>query len=186
VASLVARWYVAHSDAQSKVDHFLENEAKGLHPSPPLSSSLPLNRRAGTKIIGAHSIEELCSKLKRPRKIILLVKAGTAVDDFIGQIIPHLEKGDIIIDGGNSHYPDSIRRTKELEDKGFLFVGSGVSGGEEGARYGPSLSEYHRSHVLCRCGSDLKHSARRQRRRVAGHQGDLPEDRRPDRRRALL
>lgn len=93
----------------------------------------------GTKVQGAHSIEELVAKLKRPRKIILLVKAGSAVDDFIKQLEPHLEPGDIIIDGGNSHYPDSIRRTKELESKGLLFVGSGVSGGEEGARYGPSL-----------------------------------------------
>ena len=93
----------------------------------------------GTKIVGAFSIEELVAKLKRPRKIVLLVKAGQAVDDFIAQLVPHLEKGDIIIDGGNSHYPDSNRRTKELESKGLLFVGSGVSGGEEGARYGPSL-----------------------------------------------
>ena len=95
--------------------------------------------RKGTKIVGAWSIEELCAKLKRPRKIILLVKAGPAVDQFIQQLIPHLEPGDIIIDGGNSHYPDSIRRTQELEAKGLLFVGSGVSGGEEGARHGPSL-----------------------------------------------
>ena len=94
----------------------------------------------GSNVVGTKSIEELCSVLKTPRKIILLVKAGSAVDDFIKAIEPHLEKGDIIIDGGNSHYPDTIRRTKELEDKGFLFVGSGVSGGEEGARYGPSLS----------------------------------------------
>jgi 6-phosphogluconate dehydrogenase len=93
----------------------------------------------GTQIQGAHSVEELCKKLKTPRKIILLVKAGQAVDDFIAQLEPHLEKGDIIIDGGNSFYPDSIRRTKELEAKGLLFVGSGVSGGEEGARLGPSL-----------------------------------------------
>jgi len=77
--------------------------------------------------------------LKTPRKIVLLVKAGPAVDAFIEQLEPHLEKGDIIIDGGNSHYPDSIRRTAELEKKGLLFVGSGVSGGEEGARHGPSL-----------------------------------------------
>lgn len=94
---------------------------------------------SGTNVVGAHSIEEFVSKLKKPRKMVLLVKAGPAVDDFIAQLEPHLEKGDIIIDGGNSHYPDSIRRTKELESKGFLFVGSGVSGGEEGARYGPSL-----------------------------------------------
>ena len=90
-------------------------------------------------MIGAHSIEDLCKKLKRPRKIILLVKAGPAVDDFIAKLEPHLEEGDIIIDGGNSHYPDSNRRTAELEKKGLLFVGSGVSGGEEGARHGPSL-----------------------------------------------
>ena len=98
-----------------------------------------LKWHVGTKVVGAHSIEELCRKLKRPRKVMLLVKAGEAVDDFIKQLLPHLEKGDIIIDGGNSHFPDSIRRTNELTKKGFLFVGTGVSGGEEGARYGPSL-----------------------------------------------
>ncbi|KAJ3337415.1 6-phosphogluconate dehydrogenase, decarboxylating [Gonapodya sp. JEL0774] len=111
----------AYNRTTSKVDEFLANEAKG------------------TKVIGAHSIQEFCAKLKRPRKIILLVKAGSAVDQFIAQLEPFLEKGDIVIDGGNSHYPDSIRRTKELEAKGLLFVGSGVSGGEEGARLGPSL-----------------------------------------------
>lgn len=95
----------------------------------------------GKSIVGAHSVEELCALLKSPRKIILLVKAGDAVDSFIAQLEPFLEKGDIIIDGGNSHFPDSNRRTAELEAKGLLFVGSGVSGGEEGARYGPSLSE---------------------------------------------
>jgi 6-phosphogluconate dehydrogenase len=93
----------------------------------------------GKNVIGAHSVEELCANLKTPRKIVLLVKAGPAVDAFIEQLEPHLEKGDIVIDGGNSHYPDSIRRTAELEKKGLLFVGSGVSGGEEGARHGPSL-----------------------------------------------
>ncbi|RUS26190.1 6-phosphogluconate dehydrogenase, decarboxylating [Jimgerdemannia flammicorona] len=111
----------AYNRTISKVDHFLENEAKG------------------TRVIGAHSVQELCAKLKRPRKVMLLVKAGSAVDDFIEKLIPHLEKGDIIIDGGNSHFPDTIRRTKNLEEKGFLFVGAGVSGGEEGARYGPSI-----------------------------------------------
>jgi 6-phosphogluconate dehydrogenase len=111
----------AYNRTTSKVDHFLENEAKG------------------TNIVGAHSVEELCKKLKTPRKVVLLVKAGQAVDDFIAQLEPHMEKGDIIIDGGNSHYPDSIRRTEELYKKGLYFVGSGVSGGEEGARYGPSL-----------------------------------------------
>jgi 6-phosphogluconate dehydrogenase len=93
----------------------------------------------GTNIIDAHSIKDLVNKLKTPRKIMLLVKAGSAVDDFIEQIIPHLDQGDIIIDGGNSHFPDTIRRCKYLEEKGFLFIGCGVSGGEDGARYGPSL-----------------------------------------------
>lgn len=90
-------------------------------------------------IIGAHTIEELVENLQSPRKIMLMVKAGKAVDDFIEQLIPHLDKGDIIIDGGNSHFPDSIRRTKYLEEKGFLFIGTGVSGGEEGALNGPSI-----------------------------------------------
>ena len=111
----------AYNRTTSKVDDFLANEAKG------------------TNVVGAHSIEEFVSLLKRPRKVILLVKAGPAVDAFIEQLVPHLEKGDIIIDGGNSHYPDTERRCKEIEAKGLLFVGSGVSGGEEGARHGPSL-----------------------------------------------
>lgn len=105
----------------SKVDEFLANEAKG------------------TPIEGAHSIEELVSKLKRPRRIMIMVKAGTVVDQTIDSIVPFLEKGDIIIDGGNSLFTDSNRRTKELADKGILYVGSGVSGGEEGARFGPSI-----------------------------------------------
>ena len=96
-------------------------------------------RGKGKKIIGTHSIEELVASLKSPRKIMMMVKAGQAVDDFIEQLIPHLDEGDIIIDGGNSHYPDSIRRTKYLEEKGFLFIGTGVSGGEEGALNGPSI-----------------------------------------------
>ncbi|KAI8869035.1 6-phosphogluconate dehydrogenase, decarboxylating [Ramicandelaber brevisporus] len=111
----------AYNRTVSKVDAFLENEAKG------------------TKIVGARSIAELCAKLKRPRKVMLLVKAGSAVDDFIAQLVPHLEAGDIIIDGGNSHFPDSNRRAAELSAKGLLFVGAGVSGGEEGARFGPSI-----------------------------------------------
>lgn len=90
-------------------------------------------------IIGAHTIEELVENLQSPRKVMLMVKAGKAVDDFIEQLIPHLDKGDIIIDGGNSHFPDSIRRTKYLEEKGLLFIGTGVSGGEEGALNGPSI-----------------------------------------------
>ena len=111
----------AYNRTVEKVDQFLANEAKG------------------TSIIGAHSIQEFAASLKRPRKIMLLVKAGSPVDDFIASLMPFLEKGDIVIDGGNSHYPDSIRRAKELEAKGMLFVGCGVSGGEEGARFGPSL-----------------------------------------------
>ncbi|EPX75067.1 phosphogluconate dehydrogenase [Schizosaccharomyces octosporus yFS286] len=105
----------------SKVDHFMENEAKG------------------KSIVGAHSIEEFVAKLKKPRVAILLVKAGPAVDSFIDMLLPHLEEGDIIVDGGNSHYPDTTRRCEELAKKNILFVGSGVSGGEEGARHGPSL-----------------------------------------------
>jgi len=90
-------------------------------------------------IIGTLSIEELVHSLESPRKIMLMVKAGKAVDVFIDMLIPHLSKGDIIIDGGNSHFPDTIRRTKYLEEKGLLYVGTGVSGGEEGALKGPSI-----------------------------------------------
>ena len=90
-------------------------------------------------MIGARSIPEFCAALKRPRKVILLVKAGSAVDAFIEQLLPHLEQGDIIIDGGNSHFPDSNRRYETLKEKGIFFVGAGVSGGEEGARHGPSI-----------------------------------------------
>jgi 6-phosphogluconate dehydrogenase len=105
----------------SKVGEFLANEA------------------AGTNVIGTQSIEEFCAELKRPRRVMLLVKAGKAVDDFIEALLPHLEPGDIVIDGGNSHFPDTIRRTKYLESKGLLYIGTGVSGGEEGARRGPSI-----------------------------------------------
>ncbi len=105
----------------SKVDDFLQQEAKG------------------TQIEGAHSIEELCGMLKRPRRVMIMVKAGSVVDQNIAQILPYLEKGDIIIDGGNSLFTDSNRRTKELAAKGILFIGTGVSGGEEGARFGPSI-----------------------------------------------
>jgi 6-phosphogluconate dehydrogenase len=96
-------------------------------------------RGAGKNFIGTHSVEELCKSLKRPRKVMLLVKAGAAVDSFIDQLIPHLEPGDIIIDGGNTHYPDTNRRTKYVEEKGLLYIGTGVSGGEEGALLGPSI-----------------------------------------------
>lgn len=104
-----------------RVDDFLAGRAKGL------------------KIIGARSIEELVKSLKRPRKIMIMVKAGAAVDDMINTLIPHLEKGDIIIDGGNTHFPDTNRRTALVESKGLLYIGTGVSGGEEGALLGPSI-----------------------------------------------
>jgi 6-phosphogluconate dehydrogenase len=105
----------------SKVDKFIEG------------------RGAGRNFIGTHSIEELVSLLKKPRKVMMLVKAGPAVDDFIEKLIPCLEPGDIIIDGGNTHYPDTNRRTKYVEGKGLLYIGTGVSGGEEGALLGPSI-----------------------------------------------
>jgi len=96
-------------------------------------------RGTGKNIIGTHSIEELVKSLKKPRKIVMLVKAGKAVDDFIEMLIPNLEKGDIIIDGGNTHFPDTNRRTRYVESKGLLYIGTGVSGGEEGALRGPSI-----------------------------------------------
>jgi 6-phosphogluconate dehydrogenase len=105
----------------SKVDDFLANEAKG------------------TRVIGAHSLQELVGLLKKPRRVMLLVKAGAPVDEFIDLLVPLLEPGDIIVDGGNSFYEDTVRRYNALKEKGILFVGSGVSGGEEGARHGPSL-----------------------------------------------
>jgi 6-phosphogluconate dehydrogenase len=96
-------------------------------------------RASGKNIVGTYSIEELAGSLERPRKVMLMVKAGAPVDAFIEQVIPHLEKGDIIIDGGNSLYTDTIRRTGHVESKGLLYVGTGVSGGEEGALKGPSI-----------------------------------------------
>jgi 6-phosphogluconate dehydrogenase len=96
-------------------------------------------RGKGKNFIGAHSLKELVDSLERPRKVMMLVKAGKPVDDFIEQLIPLLEAGDIIIDGGNSHFPDTIRRTKYVESKGLLYIGTGVSGGEEGALNGPSI-----------------------------------------------
>jgi 6-phosphogluconate dehydrogenase len=113
---------VAFNRTVSKVDAFLNDAAKG-----------------HKNVIGAHSIEEMAGLLKRPRKVMLMVKAGEAVDEFIELVLPHLEAGDVIIDGGNSHFPDTIRRTKYLESKGLMYVGTGVSGGEEGARFGPSM-----------------------------------------------
>ena len=105
----------------SKVDDFIRNEA------------------AGTQVVGTHSMAELAAALKRPRRVMLMVKAGDAVDHMIEDLLPHLEQGDIIIDGGNSHWPDTSRRTKDLAGKGLLYIGTGVSGGEEGARRGPSI-----------------------------------------------
>jgi 6-phosphogluconate dehydrogenase len=105
----------------SKVDDFLANEAKG------------------TQVVGAHSVEQMCALLKAPRRVMIMVKAGEIVDQTINHVLPYLEKGDILIDGGNSLYTDSTRRTKDLAAKGILFIGTGVSGGEEGARFGPSI-----------------------------------------------
>jgi len=96
-------------------------------------------RAKGKNITGTYSLQEFVDSLKKPRKIMLMVKAGKPVDDFIDMLIPYLDKGDIIIDGGNSHFPDTIRRTKYVEEKGLLYIGTGVSGGEEGALRGPSL-----------------------------------------------
>src|SRR5512142_3118286 len=105
----------------SKVDEFLNQEAKG------------------TRVIGAHSLAEMVGLLKKPRRVMLMVKAGKPVDEFIELLLPHLEAGDIIIDGGSSLVEDTIRRTKYVESKGLLYIGTGVSGGEEGARHGPSI-----------------------------------------------
>ncbi len=96
-------------------------------------------RGKGKNIIGTHSLEELVNSLESPRKVMLMVKAGNAVDDFIEKLIPLLSAGDVIIDGGNTHFPDTNRRTEYLESKGLLYIGTGVSGGEEGALRGPSL-----------------------------------------------
>ena len=112
---------VAYNRTVSKVDDFLSKEAKD------------------TQVLGAHSIPEMVAKLKKPRRIMLMVKAGKPVDEFIEQLLPHLEPGDILIDGGNSLFEDTNRRTKYVESKGLLYIGTGVSGGEEGARHGPSI-----------------------------------------------
>ncbi len=111
----------AYARRQETVDNFLNGRAKGM------------------SIIGTTSIKELVESLSKPRKVMMMIKAGQPVDDVIEQLIPHLEKGDIIIDGGNSHYLDTIRRTTYVESKGLLYVGTGVSGGEEGALLGPSI-----------------------------------------------
>src|SRR4051794_23342681 len=100
---------------------------------------LVAGRAKGKRFVGCHSIEELVANLARPRKIMMMVKAGPAVDDLIASLLPHLERGDILIDGGNTFYADTERRTKYVEEKGLLYVGTGVSGGEEGALKGPSM-----------------------------------------------
>ena len=94
---------------------------------------------AGTSVAGTHSLAELAASLRRPRVAMLMVKAGEAVDATISQLVPYLEPGDVIVDGGNSNFEDSIRRERELRERGLLFVGTGISGGEEGARHGPSI-----------------------------------------------
>ena len=111
----------AYNRTPSKTEQFLNGAAKG------------------TKIVGAYGLPELLAQLERPRKIMMMVQAGQAVDDLIGQLLPLLDKGDIIIDGGNANYLDTERRTAELASKGILFIGAGISGGEEGARCGPSI-----------------------------------------------
>jgi len=110
-----------HNRSTEKVDAFLAGRAKG------------------KRIIGCHTLEELRNVLARPRKVMLMVKAGQAVDDYIEKLLVLLEPGDVIIDGGNSHFSDTIRRTAYVESKGLLYVGTGVSGGEEGALKGPSM-----------------------------------------------
>lgn len=105
----------------SKVDEFMEGPAKG------------------SKIIGTHSLEEFIKALKRPRNVMLMVKAGEPVDEFIDLLLPLLEKGDMIIDGGNSLFTDTTRRCRDLKQKGIIYIGTGISGGEEGARHGPSI-----------------------------------------------
>ncbi len=112
---------VAFNRTVNKIDHFLDNEAKN------------------SQVIGALSIEDMVAKLKKPRRVMLMVKAGEAVDATIELLLPHLEAGDIIIDGGNSLFTDTIRRVEQAESKGLLYIGAGVSGGEEGARNGPSI-----------------------------------------------
>jgi len=111
----------AYNRSIEKVDRFLNGRAKGKN------------------IRGAHSIKELVDSLEKPRKIMLMVKAGKPVDDLIDSLIPHLDQGDILIDGGNTHFPDTTRRVKYVESKGLRYIGTGVSGGEEGALTGPSI-----------------------------------------------
>jgi 6-phosphogluconate dehydrogenase len=110
-----------YNRTRARVEEFVAGRAKGKH------------------IVGCHSVKELVAALKRPRKVMMMVKAGLAVDQVIDEVAPFLEAGDILIDGGNTHYPDTTRRTKALKERGLLFIGTGVSGGEEGALLGPSI-----------------------------------------------
>ena len=112
---------VAHNRTTQKINDFLQGAAKD------------------SNVIGAYTLQDLVEKLATPRKIMLMVKAGEVVDHFIGQLTPLLDFGDIIIDGGNSNFPDTSRRVKALKELGLRFIGTGVSGGEEGARFGPSI-----------------------------------------------
>jgi 6-phosphogluconate dehydrogenase len=123
VLNMESRGYTVavYNRTQTRVDDFLAGRAKG------------------KRIIGCHSVKELVAALKRPRKVMMMVKAGPAVDQVIEEVAPFLEKGDILIDGGNTHFPDTTRRTKALKERGLLFIGTGVSGGEEGALRGPSI-----------------------------------------------
>ena len=121
----------------SKVDDFINNEAKG------------------TEVVGAHSVEEMCKLLKTPRRVMIMVKAGDVVDQTIEQVLPFLEKGDIIIDGGNSLFTDSNRRTKDLAAKGILFIGTGVSGGEEGCAVRPLNYARRQQGSMAACEGDL-------------------------------
>ena len=105
----------------------------------PQIHNLVKNRSSNNKLYGFENLDEFVKSIKKPRKIMLMVVAGSVVDDYIQKLVPLLDQGDIIIDGGNSHYPDTSRRTDELEEKGFHFIGAGVSGGEEGALKGPSI-----------------------------------------------
>jgi len=111
----------AYNRTVSRVDEFMAGPARG------------------SRVIGAHSIEAMVARLKRPRKVMLMVKTGKPVDDFIALLLSHLAPGDVIIDGGNSQFTDTSRRTKWMEEKGLLYIGTGISGGEEGARRGPSI-----------------------------------------------
>ena len=110
-----------YSRTAEHVRHFIEGAAKG------------------KDIIGCYSLEELLANIEKPRRILLMIKAGAPVDAMIDRLLPMLEPGDILIDGGNSHFPDTTRRWKKVEEAGCLYIGMGVSGGEEGALNGPSL-----------------------------------------------